>query len=216
MEIETNRQSMNYQNGKIYSIRSHQTDIIYVGSTTQPLSKRLSKHRQNFNRWKNENKNKKYYTSFEILKYDDAYIELIEAYPCNSKEELEKREGEIIRATENCVNKRIAGRTQKQYRADNKEVFIEYAKKYYEANKETFAEKSKQYYEDNKETIAVQTKQYREANKEVIIEYKKQYYESNKEKLNAKYTCECGGKYTHYNKSHHLKCQKHLNFINQK
>jgi hypothetical protein len=169
MEIETNRQSMNYNNGKIYSIRSYQTDNIYVGSTTQSLSKRLSKHKAHFNIWKNNNK--KYYSSFEILKYDDAYIELIEEFSCENRMELEKREGEIIRATENCVNKIIAGRTNKQYRADNKAI---------------------------------------------IAERKKQYYESNKEKLNAKYTCECGGKYTHEHKSHHLKCQKHLNFINQK
>jgi post-segregation antitoxin (ccd killing protein) len=183
MEIETNRQSMNYNNGKIYSIRSHQTDDVYVGSTTQPLSKRLSKHRQEFNRWKNENKNKKYYSSFEILKYDDAYIELIEAYPCNSKEELEKREGEIIRATENCVNKNIAGRTQKQYRADNKEIIAERMKQYREDNKEALAEQMKQYRDDNKETIAVQTKQYRADNKEIIAEKSKQYYENNNDAI---------------------------------
>jgi hypothetical protein len=31
-----------YQHGKIYTIRSFQTDKFYIGSTTQPLSKRLS------------------------------------------------------------------------------------------------------------------------------------------------------------------------------
>ena len=103
---------MDYQNGKIYCIRSNQTDDVYYGSTTQPLYKRLSSHKNKFKMWKTQNHH--FITSFEILKYDDAYIELVENFPCNSIEELHKREGEIIRANE-CVNKRIAGRNKKEY-----------------------------------------------------------------------------------------------------
>lgn len=36
-----------YLNGKIYTIRSHQTDKFYIGSTCSPLHKRLFKHRSN-------------------------------------------------------------------------------------------------------------------------------------------------------------------------
>ena len=68
---------MDYKNGKIYAIRSHQTEQIYIGSTTQPLTKRLSKHKaQNC-------------SSRLILQYEDAYIELIENFPCESKTDLE-------------------------------------------------------------------------------------------------------------------------------
>ena len=38
----------------------------------------------------------------------------MEKYPCNSKEELYSREGHHIQITE-CINKRIAGRSKKQY-----------------------------------------------------------------------------------------------------
>jgi hypothetical protein len=62
-----------------------------------------------------------YCTSFKIIKYPDAYIELLEQYPCNSREELNRREGSYIRKI-NCVNKNIAGRTKKQYRIDNADV----------------------------------------------------------------------------------------------
>ena len=35
-----------YQNGKIYKIWSMETDEIYVGSTCQPLHKRMYDHRK--------------------------------------------------------------------------------------------------------------------------------------------------------------------------
>ena len=35
----------NYQNGKIYKIHSYQTDDIYIGSTTNTLSRRFSEHK---------------------------------------------------------------------------------------------------------------------------------------------------------------------------
>ena len=84
---------MEFQNGKIYTIRSFQTDKYYIGSTNhKTLSQRLSKHKSNYKDWLKD-KDSCYVTSFEILKYDDYYIELLELYPCNLKAELHKREG---------------------------------------------------------------------------------------------------------------------------
>ena len=37
--------NMTYKNGKIYCIRNSVDDDIYVGSTTQPLCKRMAMHR---------------------------------------------------------------------------------------------------------------------------------------------------------------------------
>jgi len=89
----------NYKYGKIYCIRSHQTEKIYIGSTTQPLADRFSDHNCKFKKGK-ENSSK------EILQFPDSYIELIELVPCSSREELNKKEGEHIRLN-NCVNKII-------------------------------------------------------------------------------------------------------------
>jgi len=141
-----------YNNGKIYSLRSHQTDKIYIGSTTQPLYKRLYDH-------KNQKVN-------ELANYDDVYIELIEEYPCKNRMELEKKEGEHIRAND-CVNKNIAGRTRtcKEYYVDNKNKILELKKQYYLNNKDKISEKSKkynkQYYLNNKDKISEKNKQYR-------------------------------------------------------
>jgi hypothetical protein len=51
---------------------------------------------------------------------ENCKIELIENYPCNSKEELLKREGWYIKVTE-CVNKMVAGRTKQEWKQDNPE-----------------------------------------------------------------------------------------------
>ena len=91
---------MDYQKGQIYAIRSHQTDLIYIGSTCSPLYKRFYEHKK-----KSNNR-----ISKQITQYEDAYIELIEDFPCNSKKELNRREGQHMRNAENCINKKIAGR----------------------------------------------------------------------------------------------------------
>ena len=39
---------MKYQDGKIYKTLNSETSDIYVGSTTQKLSKRMTNHRTNF------------------------------------------------------------------------------------------------------------------------------------------------------------------------
>ena len=137
---------INYQNGKIYAIKSYQTELIYIGSTTRPLSQRLGQHRVNY-------KNNTGISSKEILKYPDYYIELIELFPCNSKEELHKREGYFIKQNSNiCVNCCIAGRTIKEYRNDNVEKIKEQCKQYRLTNAEQIKEQRKQRYQKHKQT----------------------------------------------------------------
>jgi len=170
-----------YSKGKIYTIRSFQCDKYYIGSTIQKLSDRLAGHKRHFNEWINGTYN--YVTSYEILKYDDCYIELLEGYPCNNRDELKRYEGQKIREFKNeCCNKYIAGRTRKEYNNDNKEIISEKKKIYNENNKE----KIKQYREDNKEHIAKRDKEYREKNKEELalkksIRDKKKYAENKEE-----------------------------------
>jgi len=148
---------MNYQNGKIYCIRSNATDNIYIGSTCQQLFKRLYDHRKNYKSYLD--KKYRYTSSYDIVKFDDSYIELIELYPCNSKIELLKREGEIIRQTNNCVNKNIAGREGKQYYNDNIDKLKQIKKQYNLDNKDKISEYKKQYNLDNKNKISDKNKQ---------------------------------------------------------
>lgn len=131
---------MDYANGKIYTIRSFETDKYYIGSTISTLTKRLSEHKAKYKRGRTD------CTSAEIIQYGDAYIELLEDFPCFKKDQLCKREGQLIREhKDNCVNKSIAGRTMKEWRADNKEQILEYHKQYRQDNKEHILEYKRQY-----------------------------------------------------------------------
>lgn len=117
---------------QIYTIRSYQTDDIYIGSTTQLLCRRFADHKNNYKRYLAGKYNN--VTSFKIIKYTDAYIELLEEFPCETKDQLHKREGELIRLHK-CINKNIAGNFSKFSNVQ------EYNKEYNLINKEHKNEK---------------------------------------------------------------------------
>ena len=184
-----------YQQGKIYAIRTHQSEKVYIGSTCMPLSKRLYGHRTN--RESYEQGKFRRITSFDVLKYDDHYIELVEEFPCDNKMLLHRREGEVIRTTDNCVNKQIAGRTRAEYLTDNSEHI---------------KQKKKQYGVDNSENI----KQYHLDNIEKHNQASKEWYQKNKAVLKQKHTCECGKVYGYASRLRHTKSKKHRDFIELK
>ena len=70
-----------------------------------------------------------------INDWNDWYIELYENYPSEIKEQLNKREEEIIREI-GTVNKSIPRRTRQEWYENNKEKYKEYNKKYYQNNKD--------------------------------------------------------------------------------
>ena len=75
-----------YHRGKIYTIRCRYDDSkIYVGSTINDLSRRMTGHRclslrKSFKLYQEVNGD-----------WDNWYIELFENYPCNSKQKTQKR-----------------------------------------------------------------------------------------------------------------------------
>ena len=83
--------------------------------------KKLNDHKKNYKAYLNGTY--QFVTSFKILELGDAYIELLEEINCDNKNQLEKREGELIREHKNnCVNRCIAGRTKQEYYIDNKDI----------------------------------------------------------------------------------------------
>jgi len=204
--------------GRVYAIRSHQTTDIYIGSTTQILCKRMSDHRGHYKRYLNNQMN--YISSFELVKYEDSYIELIYEGEFESKESLQQKEGEYQRDM-SCVNKRIEGRPQNYLHQENEEYRIEYKHTWYENNKETLKEKYKKYAETHKERRAETSKKWREENKEYKAEMDKKWREENKEHKSetnrnwrkTKYECECGSVLCIGDKSKHIKTKKHQLFL---
>jgi hypothetical protein len=190
-----------YSKGKIYKIVSDSTDDIYIGSTVQTLSQRLTKHRSDYKQWKKGNH---YHTrSFSLLERGDYHIILLEPFPCANQEELTARERWYI-DNNKCLNKVKPGRKKKEYYQDNKEMINRQAKEYYQDNKERIKEIMKEYRQDNKDKIKEWRKEYNQDNKEKIKEQKKEY-----RKLTFQCLCD-GEQYNLNNKSHHFKTQYHI------
>jgi len=77
-----------YSKSKIYIIKSDQTDKIFVGATTKALCSRMAQHRKYYQNFINKLNNKIYESSFDIVKFSDARIQLVESFTCNDKDEL--------------------------------------------------------------------------------------------------------------------------------
>jgi hypothetical protein len=128
----------NYNNGKIYKIESDLGDKIYIGSTTKELlSQRIASHNYQYKAWrKGQVKNRSMsFQLFDEYGFENCKIILLEKCPCTSKDELIAREAYYI-STIPCVNKRIEGRTSKQYCADNSEKRKQHSKEYRDNHKD--------------------------------------------------------------------------------
>ena len=168
---------VNYQLGKIYTVRSLTSSEIYVGSTCMILCKRMTKHRSD---WKNG----LVLGLHKEIVYDinEWFIELYELFPCNLKCELEKREGEVIRQI-GTLNMNIAGRSSKEWRIDNKDKMKDYFKsKYIEK-----IDKIKEYYINNKDKLTQKNKEWRIDNKDKITQKDKDYYVNNIDKIKERH-----------------------------
>jgi hypothetical protein len=104
----------NLKIGRIYKITSENTDKIYIGSTTKKISERLCRHQYDYKGYINNKR--RYVTSYDILKCGNVKIELIEEFKYTEINELHKKERYFIELNrENCVNKNIPSRTQKEW-----------------------------------------------------------------------------------------------------
>jgi len=212
---------MNYQKGKIYKIESHLGPKIYIGSTTKDyLSQRMTAHRNSYSDWKKgKYNNTRSFQLFEEYGIENCSIILLELCPCNTKDELTKRESHYIRTLE-CVNKVIPDRTSKEWRNENKEKAHEYNIQYRIDKKEEMKEKQKQYRETNKEDIKNKKKAYYEDNKDKILEKVTQYRSENKEKIKERksepFKCDCGSCFRINDRARHERTKKHLNYLASK
>ena len=190
-----------YKRGMIYTIRNIKYDaMIYVGSSINNLSKRFNHHKTSCKAGVAVS----LYSYVENNDWTDWYIELYEAYSCNNRKELNRREGEVIREI-GTINKCIAGRTVKEYHEDNADKI----KKWREENADKIKEVVKKYYEDNAEKIIEKNKKYREGNADKIKEINKKYYNDNAEYFKEKVCCDICGAFSSKNHlSRHQKSKK--------
>jgi hypothetical protein len=122
-----------YSKAKIYKVCGG--EMTYFGSTIQELANRFSIH-------KNDKKIGKHLSINQILDLPDCKIELVENYPCISKQELLQREKFYI-DNYPCINYKKpivsieeAKQTKKLYQQTHKEMNAVCCKKWEDKNKE--------------------------------------------------------------------------------
>ena len=190
--------------GKIYKLVG--SGLTYYGSTKSTLGTRKSHHKNCYNRFV-EGKDKRITAHDIIEKGNDWDIELVEEV--EDEDQLLIREGFYIKNNE-CVNRRVAGRTKKEYYEDNKEHMKAYKSQWAKDNRE----KIKTKYHENKTNINEKRRIHmsgegmKQKKKEQDIKYRTENKAKIDAKKKAKLTCpNCSKLITASNLKRHIKTQ---------
>ena len=179
---------------------------MYVGSTTQPLSKRFQNHKESINNKRDGNMI--IYQWMREIGKQHCYIELYEEYPCRNVEQLGKLEGEIIRELKPSLNKRVEDRTKQEWKQDNKQQMREYHRQYHIYHNENLKEYHKNWWDENKDEVNEKRREDYQNNKE----YHKQKREETKERRKLKVECPCGSVVRKSDISTHKNSINHRNY----
>lgn len=110
-----------FQTCKIYKLECNTTGKVYFGSTKLSLKTILQEHKKN--------RHKKNRTSSQVVENNDFSIQLLEEVEYSDKKVLAKRKRYYIENND-CVNKVIPGRTEKEYKNDNRDKISKQQKEY--------------------------------------------------------------------------------------
>jgi hypothetical protein len=154
--------------GNIYKIINNQNEDIYIGSTIQKLSERMSGHRSKYRQWKagTYNENCKPFEMFDTVGLENCQIILIENGQFESKPHLKMREQYHI-DNNVCINKLRAHISPDE--------ICEYQKIW-----------ASNYRKKNRDIINIKGKLYRETHKEQKKKYTVSYIEKNRDEINRK------------------------------
>jgi hypothetical protein len=193
--------------GSIYMIYYKvNTDICYIGSTTNTVNQRFAIHKELYKQWLNGGKfNISIYPYFSDLGVDNFKIKLLKEYEVVDSTHLRVYEQLWLTKfkTVNINNPfRIKVLSRKQYYQKNKDKFNDYYKDYYLLHKDELNDYGKDYYKENKEKLKEYQNYYRENHKDYYKEYRKRYYEDNKYKFKEQYE-ENKDKLSDYRKSYY-------------
>ena len=105
-----------YSKAVIYAIVSPSLMKWYIGSTCEGLYERLYHHKLQSNKCKSK----------LLLEQPDVTYFVLENFPCETKEQLLKRESESIKALgDMCINKKMPGRgTHESHRICKRKEYI--------------------------------------------------------------------------------------------
>jgi group I intron endonuclease len=146
---EPTEKSNPYTKARVYKLTNDQTDDEYVGSTCNPLYKRLGQHKADST--KERCKNRPLYQLMNKIGKQNFQMVLLEEYPCENREQLRARESYYIKLLKPTLNKIDA--------VTNNEKRAQYAKDYYKENSNKIVEYSRLYREKNGDRISARRNQ---------------------------------------------------------
>lgn len=192
-----------FQNAVVYVLQCID-NYYYIGSTINNPRFRLNNHKKDSIQFPD----RLVYKHINEIGWDNVQLQVVETYPCDTKEELRLKEDEMIKCSlndeyclnyqrasvsaeerkENIANYYLTHRDQilqqhKQYLEANKEKVDAYQSAYRKENAEDRREYSRQYAEDHPEHVKAKKKEYYESHKTEIIEKQKAYVEANREEV---------------------------------
>jgi hypothetical protein len=193
----------NYANAVIYKIaRRDGHGESYVGSTCD-LRTRRKTHKHTCT---SPNHRGYGYPVYQHIRDNGGWDEWecvpIEAFPCETKTELEIRERHWVDTLKPALN--VQKPAAVALAGGKAEYAAEYYAKYYAANREKIAEKIASYQAANREKIAKQQAEYYVANRERIAE-----------KQAERVTCECGSVIARGGLAVHQRTAKHIRAMAQ-
>ena len=161
--------------GNIYLIYNDINNYIYIGSCKNNINKRLYNHRYN-----KTTSLYKYINNSNGIKWDDLKIREIDNIDTDNINELRRKEGEYIKTFKkdnnyNVINCFIAGRNDKEYYNDNKDIISSVYLRKTGKTKDQIKQ-----YNKSPENKFNYYKNYRDKNKDKIKSYQ---YEYRKNKL---------------------------------
>ena len=179
--------------GRIYRIVHLESELCYIGSTTNELRWRWQGHCSAYKQWlKNKAAEVAIFQYFKQYGLDKFKMILIKEYDVVDRKHLQAYETLWI------------AKFRKVSTNKNNGFFIKNL--YYQHNRDDHIEKMKLYRKENPETIKRNNQDYYKANKERLDA-------KSKERLSVKFNCECGGRYSLASKSHHTKTKKHQQWL---
>ena len=190
-----------YEKGQIYKVVDIGYNMCYIGSMCQSLSKRFYKHKEKYYQYTKGKAdcNRRVNIIFDRYGIENCKIELLQDFPCQSRNELLRQEGEHIRNND-CVNKIVSGRTNEEWRKDNYEHYIN---------------QKRQNWNETKDEQNRKKREFAKNNPDIIKQRSQDNYEKFKDKLLERHLCGCGKYYTQCHKKRHEQTKKHQDWLKQ-
>ena len=165
--------------GIVYMIMHKQNSLKYIGSTTEGIKKRWSRHQSDF--LSGRGPNRSLHKAYSDYGFDNFMIIELKTYDIVDLRQLRAVYEQLWInkfGLDNLLN-------DSNNFIPSKEHIAARNKEYYEENKEEASIRSKLYYEKNKESIIAGAKRYREENSEACKQRAALHHQKNKEKHNA-------------------------------